>query len=78
MHICISKITIIGSYNGLSPGRHQAIIWKKAGILLSGPLGEILIEIETFGFKKKHLKVSFAEWQPFCLGLNVLMKLGSK
>ena len=26
-HICISKLTIIGSYNGLSPGRRQAIIW---------------------------------------------------
>ena len=27
MHICVSKLTIIGSDNGLSPGRHQAIIW---------------------------------------------------
>ena len=26
-HICISKLTIFGSYNGLSPGRRQAIIW---------------------------------------------------
>ena len=25
-HICISKLTIIGSDNGLSPGRRQAII----------------------------------------------------
>ena len=25
-HICVSKLTIIGSYNGLSPGRRQAII----------------------------------------------------
>ena len=36
-HICVSKITIIGSYNGLSPGRHQAIIWTSVGILLIGP-----------------------------------------
>ena len=46
-----SKLTIIGSDNGLSPGRRQAIIWTNAGtcILLIGPLGtnfsEILIEI---------------------------------
>ena len=38
MHICISKITIIGSDNGLSPGWCQAIIWTNAGILLFGPL----------------------------------------
>ena len=32
-HICVSKLTIIGSDNGLSPGRRQAIIWTNAGIL---------------------------------------------
>ena len=30
--MCVSKPTIIGSDNGLSPGRHQAIIWTNAGI----------------------------------------------
>ena len=59
MHICVSKLTIIDSDNGLSPGRRQAIIWTTAGILLIGPLGteysEILIEIDTFSFKKMHL-----------------------
>ena len=25
-HICVSKLTTIGSYNGLSPGRRQAIV----------------------------------------------------
>ena len=48
-HIWVSNLTIIGSDNGLSPGRRQAIIWTNAGILLIGPLGtnlrEILIEI---------------------------------
>ena len=43
------RLTIIGSDNGLSPGRHQATIWTNAGILLIEPLrltfGEILIEI---------------------------------
>ena len=28
-HICISKLSIIGSDNVLPPGRRQAIIWKK-------------------------------------------------
>ena len=75
-HICVSKLTIIGSDNGLSPGRRQAIIWTNAGILLIGPLGanfsEILIEILTFSIKKMRFKVSSAKWRPFCLGLNRL------
>ena len=75
-HICVSKRTIIGSDNGLSPGRRQAIIWNNAGLLSIGLLGtnfsEILIEILTFSFKKMRLKVSSAKRRPFCLGLNVL------
>ena len=61
-HICVSKLTIIGSDNGLSPDRRQAIIWTNDGLLLIGPLGtnfsEILIEILTFSLKKMPLKVS--------------------
>ena len=38
-HICVGNLTIIGSDNGLSPGRRQAIIWTNDGILLIGPLG---------------------------------------
>ena len=53
-HICVSRLTIIGSDNGLAP--------VNAGILLIGPLGtnlsEILIEIYTFLFRKMHLKMS--------------------
>ena len=78
-HICVSKLTIIGSDNGLSPDRRQSIIWTNAGILLIGPLGtnfrEILIEIRTFSFKKMHLKMSSGKWRPFvaasmCLGTS--------
>ena len=75
-HICVSKLIIIGSDNGLSPGRCQAIIRTNAGILLIGPLGtnfsEILSEIHTFSFKKMCLKMSSGKWRPFCLDLNVL------
>ena len=75
-HICVGKLTIIGSDNGLSPDRRQAIIWTNARILLIGPLGtnfsESLIELMTFSFTKMRLKVSSAKWRPFCLGLNVL------
>ena len=57
---CASNLTIIDSNNGLSPGRHQAIIWTNAEILLIGRLrinfSEIFIEIDTFLVKKIHLQ----------------------
>ena len=75
-HICVGKLTIIGSDNDLSPERRQAIIWTNAGILLIGPLGTnfsgILIKIHIFSFKKMHLKMSSGKRWPFCLGLKVL------
>ena len=77
--ICVSKLNVNGSDNGLSPGRCQAIIWTSAGILLIGPLGtnfsEILVAIITFSFKKMRLKVSSAKPRPFCLGFNVLSNI---
>ena len=75
-HICVSKLAIIVSDNGLSPGRRQAIIWTNAGILLNGTLGtnfgEILGEIHSFSFSEMHLKMSPAKWRLFGLGLNEL------
>ena len=57
-------------------GRHHAIFLTNTGILLIWNLGtnfsEILSEIQTFSFKKRHLKISSAKWRPFCIGLNVL------
>ena len=75
-HIRVSKLTTIGSDNGLSPGRRQGIIRTNTRILLISPLGtkvsEILIEIHIFPFKKMHLKMSSGKWRLFCSGLNVL------
>ena len=76
MHICIGNLTIIGSDNGLSPERRQAIIWTNAGILLIGPVGtnlsEISSKIHTFSFTKMHLKMSSGKWRSFCPGLSLL------
>ena len=75
-HICVSKLTIIGSDDGLSPDRRQAIVWTNAGISLIKPFGtnfsEILSELHTFSLKKIHSKMSSGKWRPFCFGLNVL------
>ena len=75
-HICVSKLTIIGSDNGVLPRLCQAIIWPNAVILLIQPMGkkfsEILIEIHIFSFRKMHLNMSSVKWRLFCLSLNVL------
>ena len=61
-NICVSKLTIIGSDNCLSPGRRQAIIWTNDEILLIGTseanFNETVIKIHIFSSKKTHLNVS--------------------
>ena len=82
MHIFVSKIVIVGSDNGLSPCRRQAIIWTKAWILWIWPSGtnlsDILIENITFSFTKVYLTMSSAKWLPLCFGLNVLNGTGNR
>ena len=66
MYIYVGKVTTIGSDYGLAPSSR---IWTIDRTLLIGPLGanfsEILIRIQTFSFKKMHLKLSSAKWRPF-------------
>ena len=57
-HICVNKLTIIGSDNGLSPGRCQAIIWTNAAILLIVPLVTNFSESQS-KFKHFHWKNTF-------------------
>ena len=69
-HICVS----VGSDNGWSPIRRQAIILSNAGLLHIRSLGtnfsEILIKIQHFSFTKIHPSV---KWRPFCPGGYQLM-----
>ena len=55
-HICVTKLTIVGSDNGLSPGQGQAIIYSNAVILLVGLVraysSEILVLNNIFPLKK--------------------------
>ena len=81
-HICVGKLIIIGSNNGLSPDRCQAIIWTNAGLLSIGPLrtyfSENLFKIQQFSLRILHVKMSSAKWRPSCLGINVLNKQRQK
>ena len=76
-HICVGKLTIIGSDDGVSPGRRQAIIWNNFRTLLIRNSGtnfsEILSDIQTLPFTKIYLKMSSRKWRPFCHGLNGLI-----
>ena len=73
-HLCVGKLTIIGSDNGLSPDRGQAVIRPNAEILLIGPLGtnfsQISIGFQTLSFKQLHFRTFSAKWRLFCLVLN--------
>ena len=75
-HICVGKLTIIGSEYGLSPSRRQAIVWTNAGLLSSGTLriyfSEISIKTQQFSLKKMHLKMLSAKRRLCWLGPNVL------
>ena len=73
-HICVNKLTIIGSNNGLSPGRRQSIIWTNAGILLIGPLGtnfnetsRIIYFIQENGFQNVVRKLTEIVSRPHCV-----------
>ena len=78
-HICVGNLTIIGSDNGLSPVRRQAIIWTNDELLLIEPLAlrnKILWKFNrnyNIFIQENAFEVSSAKWQPFCLGLNVLI-----
>ena len=61
-HICFSKFTTISFDNGLSPDRHQAIIWTK--------VREIFVKI--FSFQEMHVKISSGKWRSLYLSLSVL------
>ena len=85
MHKCVSKLPIIGSDNGLSPGRRQAIIWTNDGLLwiiVNLTHGNKLqwnlnrnpyIFIQENAFENVVWKMA-----AICLGLNVLILLGRK
>ena len=78
-HICVSKLTIMGSDSSLSPGlpapSHYLNQWWNIvnwTLIKSTNFSEILIVIYTSTFKKLQFTMSSGKWRPFCLVLNVL------
>ena len=71
-HMCVSKISIIVSDNGLWTQSHylnqclNIVNWTPGRLNFR----EILNEINTVSFKKMHLNMSSAQWRFFPLSLN--------
>ena len=65
----------IGSCNGLSPVKYQAITWTNVDSWSIWPWGayfnEILFENQMFSFKKLHLKMPSDKWQTFCSSFSM-------
>ena len=83
-HICVDSLTIVGSDNGLSPGRRQAIIWTNAERLLFGPLGtnpsEIWINVQAWTkvlghFSQTHILPSYVVPKPIIICQDILQQL---
>ena len=75
-HICVSKLSIIGSDNGLSPAWHQAIIWPNTGILSIRILGpkfqwnlkqNLCVVIQENAFKNVVCEVTAIVSRPQCV-----------
>ena len=78
-HICFRKLTIIGSDNGLSPGRRPAIIWTNTEYCQLDPWEQTSVKFSV-KFIYFHWENAFEnvvhKWRPFCFGLNVLSNMG--
>ena len=72
INVSVNQVNI-GSDNGLSPIRRQAIIGTSAGLLLIN--WTLMVKLQwnfnqntIFSFTKMHLKISSVKWRPFCPG----------
>ena len=53
-----------------APSLYMNQCWDIVNWTIGTNFSEIAIEIQTFSFKKMHLKMSYGKWRPFCLGLQ--------
>ena len=68
--MCVNWLSI-GSDNGLSPIRRQAITWTIAWLCSS----EIQIEMQNISFTEMQLNIPSSERWPFCPGGDELILL---
>ena len=75
-HVCVSKLTIIGSDDGFLPGRRQATISTNAGIFVNWTLRNKLqwnLDQNLYIFIQENVFENVVrKLVAICLGLNVL------
>ena len=80
MHVCVSKLNINGSDNGLAPTMWQTIHylnqwWNVVNWTLRNKLQWNFKWNPYIFIQEMYLNVSSAKWRPLCLCLNVLNHL---
>ena len=68
-HICVSKLSLVQIMACRMAAASDSLLSIGTSRINNR---EIVIEFQTFSFKKMHLKISSAKWRLSCLGLNVL------
>ena len=74
-HICVGKLTIIGSDNGLSPGRYSHYLnqcWNIVNWTLRNKFQWNFNRNSNIFIYENRMKISSAKWRSFCPCLNVL------
>ena len=71
-HICVSKLTIMGPDNGLSPGRHHHLnqCWNNVNSTLGNKLQWNLNRNSNNFIHENAFESVVWKWRPFCLGPN--------
>ena len=84
-HICVDNLTVIGSENGLSPGRRQASIWNQCWNIVNWTLGNKLqwkfnqnsnIFIQENVFENVVCEMAFILSRPQCVKQTMLEEVG--
>ena len=75
-HICVSKIIIIGSDNGLLPSHYLNQCWNIVNWNIGNKLQWNCNPNQYISIQEMHFKMSSAKWLPPYLSLNVLNGLG--
>ena len=79
MHICVSKLRHHWLRQWLLACLAPNHYFDQCWLVVISPsrtyLNEILLDIQSFIFKKMHLKMLCAKWQPSCPGLKMLASI---
>ena len=80
-HLWVNKPNTIGSNNGLSSDRHQAIIWTSAKIIIdkNWTVSNNLqwnLNRNLYILVKENAFENVGKWRPFYIGLNVFIIAG--